>query len=111
MNKNCCVESLGGAPDRLKRGIVEIQRIDSPGMRVWIHVRADLCAAQAQLTDASFQFACSQIPILHWDCRQACASLRMITNIPGTVVVYSPDKVQPISGFRTVAKHNRHCRE
>src|SRR5947209_8754856 len=45
MNKDRCVQFLRGAPDRLKRRVIEIQWVYATEMRVWIHVRADLRAA------------------------------------------------------------------
>src|SRR5205823_15002997 len=71
MNKDRGVQIFRGAPDRLKRCIIEIQRVDAAGMRICIHVRADLRTAQAQFSDASFQFASREIRVLHWNGRQS----------------------------------------
>src|SRR6476620_12502476 len=57
MNKDRSVQFFSGAPHRLKRRIIEIQRVDATGMGICIDMRSNLRAAQAQFVDASFQFA------------------------------------------------------
>src|SRR6266567_5162261 len=71
MNKDRCVQFFSGAPDRLKRRIIEIQSVDATGMRVRIDMRSDLRTAHSQLTNASFQLACGEVGILHWNGRKA----------------------------------------
>src|SRR5437762_9598193 len=80
-------------------------------MRIRIHMRADLRAAQAEFAHASFEFACCEIWILHWNCRQACKSLWMVTNDRGDVVVKPPRKIEAVRCFRPIAEHHRHSRE
>src|SRR5438552_8993898 len=111
MNKDRGVQFFSGAPHRLKKRIIEIQRVDAAGMRICIDMRSDLRAAQPQFSDASLQFACCEIRVLHWNRRQACESLWMIANDPGDVVVESPRKIEGISWFCPIAEHHRHSRE
>ena len=56
-------------------------------MRVCVHVRADLRAAQPEFPDAAFEFACRKIGILHWNRSQAAEMFRMIANDSGDVIV------------------------
>src|SRR4029077_19382787 len=87
MNKDRSVEFFCRTPNRLKRSIIEVQRIDASRVRIRVHMRADLCAAQSQLADTSFQFACCKIRILHWNRRQPSESLRVFTNNLRNVVI------------------------
>ena len=111
MNKDRCVQFFSGAPHRLKRRIIEIQSVDATGMRVRIDMRSDLRTAHSQLTNASFQLACGEFGILHWNGRKARESLWMITDDPGHVVVKSPRKIEGIGWFCPIAEHHRHGRE
>jgi len=54
MNEDGSVELFRRAPNGLKRRIIEIQSIEASGVRICIHVRANLCATQSQLTNAAF---------------------------------------------------------
>src|SRR6266568_1125881 len=111
MNKDRCVQFFSGAPHRLKRRIIEIQSVDATGMRVRIDMRSDLRTAHSQLTNASFQLACGEVGILHWNGRKARESLWMITDDPGHVVVKSPRKIEGIGWFCPIAEHHRHSGE
>src|SRR5438477_6498898 len=53
MNEDGSVELFRRAPNRLKRRIIEIQSIDASGVRICVHVRTDLCAAQSQLANTT----------------------------------------------------------
>ena len=68
MNKDRGIEFFSGAPDRLKRGVVEVQSIYASEMRIRINVRSDLRAPQPELPDAAFQFALrrGQGPASEW---------------------------------------------
>ena len=87
MNKDGGIHVFSGAPDRLKRCIIEVQSIDASEVRICIHVRADLCPAQAEFADAALQFACREIGILHWNSPQACETRWVIANDFGNVIV------------------------
>src|SRR5207253_11470056 len=111
MNKDRCVQFFSGAPHRLKRRIIEIQRVDPTRMRICIDMRSDLSAAQTQFVDASFQFASREIWVLHRNGREARESLWMIANDPGDVVVKPPRKIEGIGWFCPITEHHRHSRE
>src|SRR4029077_2800092 len=48
MNKDRSVKLLGGVPNRLKRCVIEVQRIYASELRICVHVRAYLSATQAE---------------------------------------------------------------
>src|SRR6476469_10471617 len=87
MNKDPRVELFGGAPDRLKRCVIEVQRIYAPKMRICVHVRSHLRAAQPEFADAPLQFACREVGILNWDSSETGEARRMIANDFGDVVI------------------------
>jgi hypothetical protein len=81
------VELFSSAPDRLKRRIIEIQNVDATGMRICVHMRANLRATHSQVAHASFQFARCEIRVLHWNSSQAREMFWMITKDGGNVIV------------------------
>jgi hypothetical protein len=87
MNKNCGIEFFSGAPDRLKRCVIEVQSIYSSEIRIRIHVRSDLRAAQPEFPHAAFQFDRREIRILHWDSSKPGEARWMIANHLRDVVV------------------------
>ena len=87
MNENGGIEFFSGAPDRLKRCVIEVQSIYASEMRVCIHVRSDLRATQPEFPDTTFQLACSEIRVLHWNSSKTGEARRMIANDFGDVVV------------------------
>src|SRR5215831_16212256 len=87
MNKNCGVDFFSSAPDRLQRCVVEVQRINASEMRICIHVRSDLRAAQPEFPDAALEFACGKIGVLHRNSGQACETCWVIANDFGNVIV------------------------
>src|SRR5436309_12644302 len=111
MNKDSGVELFCRAPNRLKRGIIKIQRVDASGMRICIHMRADLSPAQPQFTHASFEFACCEVRILHWNRRQTRESFRMSTNGFRDVVIESTEEMQTLRWIYSIAKNHRNGRE
>ncbi len=111
MNEDGSVELFRRAPDGLKRSIIEIQGVDPAGVRICVHVRADLRAAQSQFADATFQFLRRQIRILQRDRRQAGESLRMVAHDFGDVIVQSPGKIERVGRFRPITEHHRHGRK
>ena len=90
MNEHCRAELFGRAPDGLERRIVQIDTVDASGMRVRVHVRADLRAAQAQLANATLQFARRKIRILHRNRGKTRESLRMFAHDLADVIVQPP---------------------
>ena len=48
MNKDRGIEFLSGAPDRLKRCVIEVQRIYASEIRIGVHMRSDLRTAQPE---------------------------------------------------------------
>src|SRR5207244_2369157 len=64
MNENCGAEFFCCAPNWLERGVVEVQRVSPTGEWTGVHVRADLRAAESELTNTTFQLARSKIDIL-----------------------------------------------
>src|SRR5438034_521705 len=87
MNKNCGIDFFSSAPNWLERCVVEVQRIYASELRICIHVRPNLCAAQPELPDAAFEFGRRKIGILHWNSSEAGETLRMIANDFGNVIV------------------------
>ena len=87
MNKDRRIEFFGGAPDRLKRCVIEVQSIYASEMRICVHVRSNLRAAQPEFPDAAFQFACRDVGVLYWNGSKAGEARRMIANHFGDVVV------------------------
>ena len=80
-------------------------------MRVCIDMGADLCPAQAQLTNATFQFAGRQIRILHGDGRQSREPLWMIADDFGDVIVQPARKVERVGWLRPITEHDRDGRK
>src|SRR4029077_17752387 len=78
-------------------------------LRISIHVRSDLRAAQPELPDAAFQFGGRELRILHWNSSKTGEASRMIANLLRDVVVQSPGKIERISRFCPVAEHHRNC--
>src|SRR5262245_65409866 len=89
MNKDRGIELFSGAPDRLKRCVIEIQSIYAPKIRICIHVRADLCGAEPELPDAAFQFGRGELRILHWNGCKAGGGRRMMPKSLRDVVVWA----------------------
>src|SRR6478736_881436 len=87
MNKERGIEFFGGAPDRLKRCVIEVQSIYASEVRISIHVRSNLCAAQPEFPDATFQFARRDVGILYGNGSKTGETRRMITNYFGDVIV------------------------
>src|SRR5258708_6926349 len=87
MNKDRGIEFYSGAPDRLKRCVIEVQSIYSSEIRIRINVRPDLRAAQPELPDTAFQFGRREIRILHWNSSKTGETRRMIANHFGYMVV------------------------
>src|SRR4029077_15458836 len=87
MNKDRGIEFFSGAPDRLKRCVIEVQSIYASEMRIRINVRSDLRATQPELPDAAFQFACGEVGILHWNGSKTGEARRMVANHLRNVVV------------------------
>ena len=87
MNKDRGIEFFSGAPDRLKRCVIEVQSIYSSEIRIRINVRSDLRATQPELPDAAFQFACREVGVLHWNSSETGEARWMIANHFGDVVV------------------------
>ena len=111
VNEDRPAKLLGHTPDRLQRRIVQIQSVDATGVRVRVHVRANLRAAQSQFTDTSFEFGRGQIGILQRNRRQPGESFGMSTNYFGNVIVQPPRKIERIGRLRPIAKHHRHSRK
>ena len=105
------VELFGCAPDGLKRGVVEIQRIEPAKMFVGIDVGADLRATQAEFADATLQFARGEIRILQRNCRQPGEARRMRADDLGDVIVQPAGKIERVRRFRPIAEHHRHRRK
>src|SRR5438105_12602219 len=103
MNKNRGVELFCRTPDRLKGGVVQIYGIDAARDRTCIHMGPDLRAAQAQIMNATFQFACRQIRILQRDGPQARESLWMTANNFGDVIFELPCEIQSVRWFCPVS--------
>src|SRR2546427_5919808 len=105
MNEDGSVELLRHAPDRLKRSIIEIQSVDASGVRICVDVRANLCPAQSQLTNATFQLFSRQIRILKRDRRQASESFPVVPDYAGDVIIQPPRKIKCIVRFRPITEH------
>ena len=73
-----------------------------------VDVRADLRAAQAQITHAPFQLARRKIDILHRNRGQSGESLWMIAHDFGDVIVQPARKIERVGRFRPIAEHHRH---
>ena len=56
-------------------------------MRICIHMRANLCAAQPEFSNAPLEFACCQIGILHGNSGKTSEVLRIFSNDFGNVIV------------------------
>ena len=108
MNKDRSAELFGGAPDGLKRGIIEIQRIEPAEMLIRVNVRADLRAAQAELAHASLELARGKIGILERNCRQAGEPCRVRADDFCNVVVQPPREIESVARFCPIAEHDRH---
>ena len=87
MNEDGSVELFRRAPNRLKRRVIEIQSVDSSRMPVCIHVRANLCATQSQLANATFQLLSREIGILKRDRRQPSESFWVVPDHLGDVII------------------------
>ena len=90
MNENRRAQLFRGTPHRLKRGIIQIQNIHATGVLVRVDMRSDLCAAQAQVADATFQLTRGPVRVLQGKGGQADKAFRMFANDFGDVVVQSP---------------------
>ena len=53
MNKDGGIKFFCGAPDRLKRCVIEVQSIYASEMRICINVRSNLRAAQPEFAERS----------------------------------------------------------
>ena len=97
MDKDRRIELLGRLPDNIERGVVQVPAIRAVTMLVRIDVRADLRAAQAELANASLQFARRQFRILQRNCRKPRESCRMFSNDFGDVIVRAgaKDRARP----------------
>src|SRR5215471_5367111 len=87
MNKDSSIEFFGSAPDRLKRGVIEVQSIYPSEIWIRINVRSDLSATQAKFADAALQFRCGEVGILHWNSSKTGEARWMIATHFGDVVV------------------------
>ena len=74
-------------------------------------MRADLCTAQSQFANATFQFLSSQIRVLKRDRRQTSEAFRMFAHYIRDVIVQPPRKIERVVWFRPVTEHHRHGRE
>src|SRR5215469_1749598 len=63
MNKDRRIEFFSGAPDWLKRCVIEVQSIYASELRIRIDMRSNLRAAKPKFPNAAFQFACRKIGI------------------------------------------------
>src|SRR5262249_5207239 len=87
MNKDRGIEFFSGAPDRLKRCVIEVQSIYASELRIRINVRSDLRAAKPELPDAAFQFVCGEIWVLQRNSSKTGETPRVTANQFGYVVV------------------------
>src|SRR5206468_8550402 len=104
MNEDGSVELLRRAPDRLKRSIIEIQSVDASGVRICVHVRANLCAAQSQLANAPFQLLSRKIRVLKRDRRQTGEAFGVVAHYAGDVIIQPPRKVERVVRFRPITE-------
>src|SRR5438132_3607593 len=111
MNENCGAEFFCCAPNWLERGVVEVQRVSPTGEWTVVHVRADLRAAESELTNTTFQLARSKIDILQRYRGQAGKSFGITAHDFRDVIVQAPGKIEGIGRLCPIAEHYRHSRE
>src|SRR5205823_1345668 len=87
MNKNWSVQALGRFPEDVERRMIQISAIWAMTMIVWIDMRADLNAMQAELVHATVQFLRGKVYILQRNCPKTDKALRIRANDFGDVVV------------------------
>ena len=111
MDKDGGVELLRCAPDRLKRGVVEIQVSMRPKCRfasTWVPI----CAPRrAEVTNRTLQFLRRQIGVLQRDGRQTGKAFRMIANDIGNVIIQPPRKIERVMRPCPITEHHRDGRK
>ena len=77
-------------------------------MLVRVDVRANLCPAKAELTNATLELARGEIGILQRNCPETGEARRIRPHDFGDVIVEQAGKVERVRRFCPIAEHDRH---
>src|SRR5947209_6668236 len=111
MNKNRGAKFLGGFPDNIEQGMIEVSAIGSVAMIVWIDMGTDFNSAETELAHTTGQFLRRKIDILQWNCSETGEPFRLSANDFSNVIVQKPTQVERVARLCPVTEHHRHSRK